>query len=190
MPSLIRISIQVLLFALLTVVLSACIITFTPLRGSTPTVVPSVTPIPTLLVQATQPIPSPTFIPTLIQAIQPESVFTPVSTRVRGPGPERIHFDPGATSAMIRGRFTSPGRKEYILNATAGQVPQPDASVCAVIIHHGDACGRCHRGPIGRHGNVTDLVGLVQGVDDACITGAPDLHVTGCAATNQHTAVR
>ena len=107
MPSLIRISIQVLLFALLTVVLSACIITFTPLRGSTPTVVPSVTPIPTLLVQATQPIPSPTFIPTLIQAIQPEPVFTPVSKRVRGPGPERIHFDPGATSAMVRGRFTS-----------------------------------------------------------------------------------
>jgi hypothetical protein len=122
MPTPIRISIQVLLFALLTVVLTACI-TIAPLRPRTPTATqaPSLTPLPTL-VQATQPIPSSTLISTLVQAIQPEPVFTPVSTRVQGPGPERIHFEPDATSAMVRGRFTAPGRKEYILNATAGQV--------------------------------------------------------------------
>ena len=120
MPSLIRISIQVVPFALLTVVLAACI-TVTPLRASTPTVAPSFTPILTL-VPATQPIPSFTPIPTLVQAIQPEPVFTPVSTLVQGPQPERIRFDPGATSATVRGRFTAPGRKEYVLNATVGQV--------------------------------------------------------------------
>jgi hypothetical protein len=120
MPPLIRISIQVVLFALLTVALLACI-TVTPLRAPTPTVAPSFTPIPTL-VQATQPTPSLTLIPTLLQATQPEPVFTPVSTLVQGTGPERIHFDPGATSATVRGQFTTPGRKEYILNATVGQV--------------------------------------------------------------------
>jgi hypothetical protein len=121
MLSLIRISIQVALFALLTVALAACVIPFSPLRPSTPTVAPSFTPIPTL-VQATQPTPSLTLIPTLVQATQPPPVFTSVSTVVQGTPPERIPFDPGATSATVRDQFTVPGRKEYILNATVGQV--------------------------------------------------------------------
>jgi hypothetical protein len=38
--------------------------------------------------------------------------------------PERIYFAPGETSARVRGQFTAPGRKEYILNAAVGQVMQ------------------------------------------------------------------
>ena len=37
-------------------------------------------------------------------------------------GPSRITFAPGGISAMVNGRFTEPGRDDYVLRAMAGQL--------------------------------------------------------------------
>jgi hypothetical protein len=109
---------------------------FTPrlTPGITQEATPAQTPPPTVIVvtPSDTPISQPTSIPTLTSL--PLTATPQPPTPTLEPGPTRIRFEPGATSATVAGHIGQNGIDRYVLRALAGQtmevrITSPDNNV-------------------------------------------------------------